>query len=510
MKAFELEIMKNRMISIPIEMGYALRRTSFSPNIKERMDASCAIFDCKGRMISCAEHIPVHLGSMPRVVEHVMKECTLEQGSQICMNAPYLGGTHLPDITLVKPIFFKKKFVGCVANRAHHADVGGKVPGSMPPECREIYEEGIIIPPTKIEEKGEVKREVLRLICSNSRTPWERFGDLASQIAANRIGEKRLIEFIERYGMEKYDEFVSEFFSYCKKMMKRYIDDMPRGTWEAEEKMEFEDVRIKVKIETGRKFHVGFSGTSPQLSRPLNAPRSVTESCVFFVLRCLTDPSIPVSSATFEDVKIDIPKGTILNPEKSYPVSAGNVETAQRVVDVILLALHKCMPERVPAQSQGTMNNISIGGLHNGEAFTYYETIGGGCGASYGKDGESALHTYMTNTMNTPIESLENYYPLTVLEYKIRRNSGGRGKWIGGDGIIRRIRIECQEAIVSVQSERRRYAPKGFHGGENGKMGENVVIINGVEKKMDGYFTIILNKDDEIVVNTPGGGGWGK
>jgi len=497
MKPADLEIMKNIMVSIPQEMGVRLRRGSMSPNIKERMDASCAVFDADGSMVSQAEHIPVHLGSMPRTLEAVRKLPDVREGRQYCLNDPYSGGTHLPDITVVKPVFFEDEIVGYVANRAHHSDVGGSWPGSMPGEASEVFEEGLLIPPVELTE------DVMRIIMSNSRRPHERYGDIRSQMAANDLGERLLKEFIGRCSLETYSQFLSEFYSYCRLRMKRSLERLPHGSWLGSARMEC-GAEIHVRLSIDEQVHADFSGTSEQYPIPVNAPLAVTEACVFFFLRCITAADIPLNPGVFQDVRVSVPAGTILNPVWPAAVSGGNVETSQKVVDALLDA-YSGADRNVPAHSQGTMNNVAMGSRD----FAYYETIGGGAGALPDRDGEHGVHTYMTNTMNTPVEAVELYYPLTVLECSLIPGSGGEGRFSGGMGIRKAMRVECESAVLSVQSENRSTGPGGRNGGMPGRPGRNMLIRDGKKEVLKPWCTVRLKKGDVVVIETPGGGGWG-
>ena len=513
-----LEILKNAFTAIPEEMGAALKRTAYSPNIKERMDASCAIFDARGRMLAQAEHIPVHLGSMPLTVEFAVRRFDeLNEGDQLVVNDPYQGGSHLPDITLIRPIFFEAELVGYAVNRAHHADVGGMSPGSMPGNSTEIFQEGLIIPPCKLLIKGKENADVFGIIKANTRTPTERVGDIRAQVAANNLGAIRMAELIQKYGANTYTEFAESIIKYSEMRMRHAISRMPDGTYTAEDFLDDDGVteqpvKIAVTIKiAGSNIDISFEGTERQRKGNINAPYAVTLSAVYYVMRCVTDPEIPPNHGCYLPVNIAVPEGTVLNPNPPAAVSSGNVETSQRIVDVLLLALHKAMPHKIPAQSQGTMNNVSIGGLSgaNGEKFTYYETIAGGQGALPYKNGEDGIHTHMTNTANTPIEALELSYPLRVEKYELIPDSGGNGKFRGGLGIRRAIKVLADDATVSIQSERRKYPPKGLLGGEDGRPGKNYLIRNNRRLNLPSKVTMHLEKGDIVVIETPGGGGYG-
>jgi len=517
MNPVTLEILKNAFTAIPEEMGAALKRTAYSPNIKERMDASCAIFDSEGRMLAQAEHIPIHLGSMPLAVEFAVRHIEkLNEGDQIAVNDPYHGGSHLPDITLIRPIFYEAKLVGYAVNRAHHADVGGMSPGSMPGNSTEIFQEGLIIPPCKLLIKGKENADVFEIIKANTRTPTERVGDIRAQVAANNLGAIRMAELIQKYSANTYTEFAASIIEYSEKRMRHAISKMPDGTYTAEDFLDDDGiteqpVKIAVIIKiAGSSIDLSFEGTARQRKGNINAPYAVTLSAVYYVLRCVTDPEIPPNHGCYLPVNIYAPEGTILNPNPPAAVSSGNVETSQRVVDVLLLALHKAMAHKIPAQSQGTMNNVAIGGLSDtGEGFTYYETIAGGQGALPFKDGEDGIHTHMTNTANTPIEALELSYPLQVEKYELIPDSGGNGKFRGGLGIRRAIKVLIDDTTLSIQSERRKYQPKGLLGGENGRAGKNYLIRNNRRLDLPSKVTMRLEKGDTVVIETPGGGGYG-
>ncbi|RCV64594.1 N-methylhydantoinase B [Methanophagales archaeon] len=516
MNPITLQILKNAFTAIPEEMGAALKRTAYSPNIKERMDASCAIFDAEGRMLAQAEHIPVHLGAMPLTVEFALLQFDdLQEGDQIVVNDPYHGGSHLPDITLIKPILYDAELVGYAVNRAHHADVGGMTPGSMPGNSTEIFQEGLIIPPCKLLTRGNENADVFEIIKANTRTPIERIGDIRAQIAANNLGAMRMTENIKKYGVNTYTEFATSIIAYSEKLMRHAITKISGGTYTADDIMDDDGVTDQpVKIAVTLKIadsaiDISFEGTDRQRRGNINAPYAVTLSAVYYVLRCVTDPEIPPNHGCYLPLSINVPAGTLLNPNPPAAVASGNVETSQRIVDVLLLALHKAMPHKIPAQSQGTMNNVVIGGTVNGEEFTYYETIAGGQGASPTKNGADGIHTHMTNTANTPIEALELSYPLRVEHYGLIPDSGGNGKFRGGSGIKRAIKVMVDDATLSIQSERRKYPPKGLCGGEDGRTGRNYLIRDNKRIDLPSKVTRQLKKGDIVVIETPGGGGYG-
>jgi N-methylhydantoinase B len=517
MNPITLELLKNAFTAVPEEMGAALKRTAYSPNIKERMDASCALFDAGGRMLAQAEHIPVHLGAMPLTVNVAVKHVEeLNEGDQIVVNDPYHGGSHLPDITLINPVFYEERLAGYAVNRAHHADVGGMTPGSMPGSSTELFQEGLIIPPCKLLIRGKENADIFGIIKANTRTPKERVGDIRAQIAANNLGAMRMAELIQKYSAETYTEFAKSIIDYSEKRMRHAIAQMPDGTYTAEDFLDDDGitdqaVKIAAAIKIlGSTIHITFEGTERQRNGNINAPYAVTLSAVYYVLRCVTDPEIPPNHGCYLPVTIDVPEGTLLNPNPPAAVSSGNVETSQRIVDVLLLALHKALPHKIPAQSQGTMNNVAIGGdARGGAGFTYYETIAGGQGALPYKDGEDGIHTHMTNTANTPIEALELSYPLQVETYELIPDSGGNGKFRGGQGIRRAIKVLVDNATLSIQSERRKYAPKGLCGGEDGRAGKNYLVRNNERLELSSKVSMRLEKGDVVFIETPGGGGYG-
>ena len=442
----ELEIFKSLFHSIAEEMGAALRRTAFSPNIKERRDYSCAVFDSAGEVVAMGDHMPVHLGSMPMSVRAAVETLKLNAGDVAILNDPFCGGTHLPDITLVAPVFVGGKNKRAakpafyVASRAHHADVGGTYAGSMG-ICREIYQEGIRIPPIKLIAGGKLQDDVFRLLLNNVRTPEERAGDLNAQIAACHTGAERLLEITERYGLRRVQQVMGELQEYSEKLMRAFLGKVPHGRYEAEDFLDDDGagsgpVRIAVmltfqKASTGKPLvTVDFTGSSPQVAGSINAVDAIAFSACFYVFRCLLQEDVPAAAGLMRPVRMIAPKGTVVNARPPAAVAGGNVETSQRIVDVLLRALAKAMPERVPAGSSGTMNNLTIGGMdeRTGEPFAYYETIAGGMGARPDRAGVSGVHTHMTNSLNTPAEALEYAYPLRVTEYSLRKDSGGSGK----------------------------------------------------------------------------------
>ena len=511
-----LEIFRNLFSSIAEEMGVTLLRSAFSPNIKERRDFSCAIFDGEGRMIEQAAHIPVHLGSMPLSVQGALGRIKeLMPGDVIMLNDPFSGGTHLPDITLITPVFIEDKPLFFLANRAHHSDVGGISPGSMS-LAREVIQEGIRIPPVKLLKEGVLDEEILSLILANVRTPEEREGDLRAQIAANEIGRRRMLELVKRYGLEEVLRYSSALLDYAERMMRSVIRGIPDGIYTFTDYLDDDGVaegpielRVRITVE-GDEARVDFSGSSPQVRGCVNAVYAITLSAVFYVFRALAGFDIPSNSGCLSPIEVIAPEGTILNARPPAAVAGGNVETSQRVVDLLFGALLRACPERVPAASCGSMNNIAIGGYDpfRDKPFAYYETIAGGMGARPNKDGLNAVHTHMTNTMNTPVEAIEHSYPLKVRTYRIRRGSGGEGRFKGGDGVVREIEVLC-DAQLSILSDRRRFPPYGALDGRPGQRGRNLLIRDGREIPLGSKVNLSLKAGDVIRIETPGGGGYG-
>ncbi|WP_455449001.1 hydantoinase B/oxoprolinase family protein [Natrinema thermotolerans] len=512
-----LEVLRNQLESVAEEMGQTLIRGAYSPNIKERRDCSTALFDADGRMVAQAEHIPVHLGAMPAAVAAV-REHDPRPGDVFVLNDPFTGGTHLPDVTMVSPIAPDRngtesedgdgEIVGYAVSRAHHADVGGMTPGSMPAGAEEIYQEGLRLPPTRLVAGGEPRTEVRSLVLANVRNPDERRADLRAQQAANERAEKRLADLFDDHGRETVLAGFDAVIDYSRERLTDEIAALPDGTYEATDVLEGdgvtdEDVEIAVAVTIdGESIDVDFSGTAAQVAGNLNAPLAVATSAVYFVVRCLTDPEIPPNHGCYEPVRVSAPEGSLLNPNAPAAVVGGNVETSQRVTDVVFTALAEAAPDRVPAQGQGTMNNLTIGARDG--SFAYYETIGGGFGARAECDGMDGVQVGMTNTLNTPVESLETEYPLRVERYALREGSGGRGRHRGGEGLERSVTVETP-ATVSLLTERRRHAPKGVAGGEDGATGENLIDSEAVPAKT----TVDVDAGTTVTVRTPGGGGHG-
>jgi N-methylhydantoinase B len=536
----ELEIFKNIFHSIAEEMGAALRRTAFSPNIKERRDYSCAVFDSEGEVIAMGDHMPVHLGSIPMSVRAAVQAFALEPGDLVMLNDPFRGGTHLPDITLVAPVYIgrrrSRKASGSrdfyVASRAHHADVGGAYPGSMG-LCREIYQEGLRIPPVRLMRGDKIDRDILSLLLNNVRTPDERQGDLGAQIAACHTGAERLRAVCSKYGLQHVQQAARELLDYSEEMMRAFLVNVPAGVYRAEDFLDNDGISDKpvklavaITFEGGRRGYVrgrgrplhaaivtvDFTGTDPQVEGSINAVEAITCSACFYVFRCLLREDVPATAGLMRPIRVIAPEGTVVNARPPAAVAGGNVETSQRIVDVLLRALVQAVPDRIPAAASGTMNNLTIGGIdpQTGEPFAYYETIAGGMGARSGKVGVSGVHTHMTNSLNTPAEALEHAYPLRVRQYSLRPESGGDGQHRGGDGIVREIEV-LADAEVTLLAERRSHGPWGLNGGGNGAPGKAFRLRqDGSAVELPGKFNLRLKKGERIRIESPGGGGWGR
>jgi len=486
----QLQVLGAQLRAVAEEMGAVLVRSAFSANIKERRDCSTAIFDEQGRMIVQAEHIPVHLGAMPEAVAAVLARDP-QPGEVYVINDPFTGGTHLPDITLVSRVP-----CGVACSRAHHADVGGMEPASLPAGSTDIYQEGLVLPPVRLDD------ELLTVLLANMRNPDERRGDLNAQLAAHRLAERRLAELVERRGADTVTAAMDELYRYSERVVRAAITELPDGRYEARDVVESLEGSLEINVAVtiaGDEIEIDFKGTSPQHEGNLNCPLAVTRSACYFVVRCLTEPDLPSSGGAYAPVHVDAPPGSLVNASSPAAVVAGNTETSSRIVDVVFSAFGQAVP--VPAQGQGTMNNVTFGN----RGFTYYETVAGGQGACPDADGPSAVHVAMSNTLNTPIEALELSYPLRVERYELRRGSGGDGVFRGGDGATRELRV-LQDCRLSLLTERRSHAPAGRDGGESGARGRNV--LNGEE--LPAKVTRALNAGDVLRIETPGGGGHGR
>jgi N-methylhydantoinase B/oxoprolinase/acetone carboxylase alpha subunit len=518
----EFEIFKSLFVSIAEEMGVTLCRTGFSPNIKERLDYSCAIYDAAGETIAQGDHLPVHLGAMPMSVRAAIDHQLMQPGDIVMLNDPFRGGTHLPDITLVSPVFLPRRKAPAfyVANRAHHSDVGGMSPGSMP-LAREIFQEGLIIPPVKLAKRGVIDADLMALLLANVRTPDEREGDLAAQIAANRVGETRLRDIAQRYGYARVARYAAATQDYAESVLRRTLAEIPDGTYDFSDSLDndgFSDtpvtIRVRVRI-AGDSAEVDFTGTDPQTTGGINANLAITTSATLYCFRCLVKDDVLYNSGIARPVRIVAPPGSVVNARNPSAVAGGNVETSQRITDVVLGALAQALPEIIPAASQGTMNNVTLGGTYPpghpraGAAFAYYETAGGGMGGRPGQPGISGVHTHMSNTRNTPVEALEHHLPIRIRTYSLRHSSGGAGKYPGGEGIVREYEM-LAETTVTLLTDRRTGHPYGLQGGQPGACGRNTIIrANGAIEPAPAKGTLTLYPGDSLRIETPGGGGFG-
>ena len=508
----ELEVFKNRFRSICEEMGVTLCRSSFSPNIKERQDFSCAIFDPHGNLVAQAAHIPVHLGSMPLSVRAAIAAFKLQRGDAVVLNDPYSGGTHLPDITLVQPVFFHngRKPVFYVANRAHHSDVGGQSPGSMP-LADHLEQEGVVIRPTLFQKRGWLNEPWLKAFLKQVRSPAERRADLLAQQSANRIGIMRLQELIDAWGQRKILTAMLAYQAYEENITRKALKKIPDGTYRFEDYLDNDGISsspitiaTKIIIHRGRVI-VDLRESAPQVKGPVNATFAITLSAVAYVFRCMVLELTGEDCLSLKPIMLKTKKGTVVDARYPAPVAGGNVETSQRIVDVLFGALAKTLPDLIPAASQGTMNNLALGGA----GFTYYETIAGGMGAGPKGNGDNGIHTHMTNTLNTPIEALESELPLQITRYSLRKNSGGRGRFRGGDGLIREFHF-LKPAHLSLLTDRRRFAPYGLKGGQAGMPGKNLLLRRGKIIPLPSKVELAVQKGDHLRLETPGGGGFGK
>jgi N-methylhydantoinase B len=514
------EVIKNSLIYASEEMGIAVRNSAYSPNIKERLDHSCALFDRRGRLIAQAEHIPVHLGSLPWGLKRTLEVLAtggvaMAPGEQWVVNDPYVAGTHLNDITLIRPVFHGGELIAYAANKAHHADVGGAVPGSMSADARELFGEGLILPPMRLVADDRIAGETLELVRANSRSPEARSGDLKAQVAGNLTGERRVLELIARYGSGPFAAAIERFTGESERRTRAALRSLGEGAWTVEDYLEDERGEPSIRIRATLTLRDGaaeidYEGTSPQVEMPVNAVFGVTLSGVFYALRAVTDPTIPMNDGCFRPVTVHAPEGTILSPVRPAPVSGGNVETSMRNADVILRALALAAPGRVGASSGGTMTNVMAGGTTSrGKAWTFYETNGCGMGARPTIDGIDAIQCHMTNTLNTPIEAIEREYPLRVERYEIAEGTGGDGEFRGGCGLVRALRVVDGSATFVLLSDRHRVQPPGAEGGAPGACGRHTLVRDGVETELPAKTTVRVRRGDLVIVQTPGGGGYG-
>jgi N-methylhydantoinase B len=511
------------------EMGIALRNSSYSPNIKERMDHSAALFDTERRLLAQAEHIPVHLGSLPWGLNNIVQYCEeygieLEDGSMIVANNPYIAGTHLNDVTVIMPIHFQGKLIAYAANKAHHSDIGGLVPGSISIDATSLYEEGLVVNPTYLMKKGKLVKDTISFFASQSRMPIERAGDLKAQAAANVTGRRRVLEIVKEYGLRAFQEAAVDSFEYSKRMIVSRVSRLEQGRFSAMDYLEGpmgEEIKLKVTITVKRRsMEFDYTGTDRELSNPLNSVYGVTLSGVHYVVRTLLGDDLPANHGTFSSLKVRVPEGTVLNPTFPHPVAAGNTETSQRNADLLYRAFAKAIPSLVPAAAGGSMNNVMFGGVHNNKTWAYYETIGVGLGGKQGQDGIDGIQANMTNTMNTPIEDIERTLPIRVTKYEFRKDSSGAGEFRGGSGLIREFEVTATNPVTfTLVSERFRNSPWGLVGGLPGARTMAFVSSRSTQAsgkkssrrvKVSGKATFVLSVGDRFEINTAGGGGHGR
>lgn len=519
--AVEVEVWRHLLSAVAEEMGATLQRTAYSPNIKERLDHSCALFDCSGRLLAQAAHIPVHLGAMPLMMRALNAKVTWSPGTMWLTNDPRIGGTHLPDLTLTAPIFSPENNyaspLGFVAARAHHADIGGLSPGSLPLSS-ELFHEGLVLSPIRLVRDGDLQIEILDLVCANSRTPVERRGDLLAQVAAVQTGVRRFLSLVERYGQSELMRRADENIAYAEAAVRAALSSLPSGIYAACDMLDDDGaaaqripICVSITLDGNGGARFDFTDSAPQVRGSLNATEAITWSACAYVVRCLAEDDIPTNEGCFAPIELLAPEGTIVNARFPAAVAAGNVETSQRIVDTVLKALSAAAPDRIPAASQGTMNNLTIGGWDSirNRPFAYYETLAGGAGAGAAGYGASAMHTHMTNTRNTPIEALESHYPLRVQEYRIANGAGGSGQHTGGCGVLRRVEM-LSSARVSLLTERRILRPYGLAGGGDGVCGSNRLRVPGREEEaLPGKWSGECPAGAILSIQTPGGGGWG-
>ena len=512
MNPVQLSIFANRIEAVCDEMGAALRRAAFSPNIRDRLDYSCAVFDAKGELCAQAAHIPVHLGSMAFAMRGIVEGIDWRDGDMVILNDPYMGGTHLPDVPVIAPVFIDGELYGFVTNRAHHADIGADQPGSMPLSTN-LHEEGLVIKPQKLVEHHVINDAQMNRLMVSMRNPAESRGDFSAQIAANRRGYKRLAELIRYTGAQQYSSAINALNNYAEQLALSSFTAIPDGEYSFSDELDDDglghtDIKIRafIRVKQGH-VAVDFKGTSNQVEGNVNCPVSVTAAAVYYVFRCLLPPQAPACAGSFRPLSITAQAGSLLNATYPAAVAAGKVETGTRVVDVVLGALAQAMPDALPAASHGSMNNLAMGSSGAGKlpSWDYYETIGGGMGAGAGNDGLDAVQTHMTNTLNTPIESLEMTFPIRVNRYQVRTGSGGKGMHAGGSGIVREFEF-LQPADVTLLTERRSHEPWGLHGAGNGSCGRN--LLNNKVLKAKENFSV--QAGDRLTIETAGGGGWGK
>lgn len=504
-----LSLFSSRIEAVCDEMGAVLRRSAFSPNIKDRLDFSCAVFDAQGELCAQAAHIPVHLGSMAYAMRDLVSAAEWHAGDMLIVNDPYLGGTHLPDVTLIAPVFIDDTVCGFIANRAHHADIGADSPGSMPISDT-LEAEGMVIPPAMLLRRGALDEDFLRQITARTAQPVQSRGDFVAQVSANRTGLQRMSGLIAGMGVASYRQGLAALNDYAERLAQSALDAIPDGVYRFEDWMDDDgqghrDLPIRAALTVrGHHVHVDFTGTSPQVPGNINCPLSVAAAGVYYVFRCLMPAQTPACAGSFRSISLSAPEGCLLNARRPAAVAAGNVETSTRVVDVVMGALAQALPERIPAASHGSMNNLAMGSRRPGAAWDYYETLGGGMGAGAHGGGLSAVQTHMTNTLNTPIEVLEMRFPLRVRRYALREGSGGNGRVPGGEGLVREYEF-LADAQATLLTERRLHAPWGLAGGADGQPGENLLNGTSLPPKLE----LAVRAGDRLTVKTPGGGGWG-
>lgn len=508
MNSIELSLFTSRLDAVCDEMGAVLQRAAFSPNIRDRLDFSCAVFNAEGELCAQAAHIPVHLGSMAYAMQNIVSQLDWHDGDMVIVNDPFLGGTHLPDITLIAPVYFEGTLLAFIANRAHHADIGADSPGSMP-LSKSLDEEGLIIPPTHLIEQGKLNETFMANILGSIRSGKAAQGDFSAQISANHAGVERLQSLMTSLGEATFLTALSDLNDYGERLAQSVINEIPDGEYTFSDVMDDDglgnfDLNIAATIIVkDHNAHVDFTGTTEQTEGNINCPLSVAAAAVYYVFRCLMPNQTPACAGSFRPISIDAPEGCLLNAKRPAAVAAGNVETSTRIVDVVMGALAQALPDKIPAASHGSMNNLAMGSVQ--DEWDYYETIGGGMGASSQSDGIDAVQTHMTNTRNTPIEVMETCYPVRIKQYAIRKNSGGYGLHNGGDGLIREFEF-LKSANVTLLTERRLHSPWGLNNGIGGGCGQN--LLNG--KPLTPKVCLDVNKGDCLTIKTPGGGGWGK
>lgn len=515
------ELVASALVYASEEMGIAVRDAAYSPNIKERLDHSCALFDARGRLVAQAEHIPVHLGSLPWGLRRTLawlaeRGRTLAPGEMVVVNDPYLSGTHLNDVTVIRAIYLGERLIGYAANKAHHTDVGGAAPGSMPPDARDLFAEGAVLTPTLLMRGDRVVDETVDLLMANSRTPAARAGDLRAQIAGNVVGERRFLELVERYGIATVEAALEKSLDDAERRTRAALRAIPDGVVTHEDVMEDESgaptIVLRVRLEkSGDTIVLDYDGTAPQRAMPLNAVYGVTLSGAYYALRAVTDPRIPMNDGSFRPITVRVPEGTLLNPRRPAPVSGGNVETSMRNADLVLGALALLAPGRLPAQSGGSMNNVMIGGLDGaGRSWAFYETNGCGMGARPHADGIDGIHVHMTNTLNTPIEAIERTMPMLITAYEFAEGSAGDGRFRGGSGLVRAFALREGTATASLLAERHVVRPRGTEGGGDGLSGAHVFFARGgASRDLPAKTSVAMEPGDAIIIRTAGGGGYG-